>query len=243
MLFHSPNESEKNLRHMPAISMDLYCDVCAPNLTDDTNVENSELFDCVNELLKIVAEYAPLEQFMLEVMEKIEESTSIAIFSAYLRALQVVLLRQGDAKPQAVEWCLCSVVTRMRDLPLPDYLSEGYDQQQALLLEQEQQIEDLMAHYITIDLCYEPLLRNIFEQEKPNQIFRDCSLNRRNVFTCSLLQLMDKPLALLELSNEMNPYLMPGQIHSCRPCPKRRRPEHTQSNYLLARANAGRAHV
>ncbi|KAL7735432.1 hypothetical protein ACLKA6_019547 [Drosophila palustris] len=241
MLFQSPVEAEKNLRHMPAISMDLYVDVCAPTLTDETNVENGPLFDCVNELLKIVAEYAPLEQFMLELMEKIEESTSIAIFSAYLRALQVVLLRQGSSKPQAIEWCLSSVVTRVRELPLPDYLSEGYDQQQAQLLEQEHQIEDLMAHYITIDLCYEPLLRDILAKEQPIQIFRDCSLNRRNAFTCSLLQLMDKPLALLELCNEINPYLRPGQIHTCRPCPRRRGPEHTQSDYLLARSNAGRA--
>lgn len=241
MLFQSPVEAAKNLPQMPAISMDLYCDVCAPTLNDDTNVENPTLFDCVNELLKIVAEYAPLEQFMLELMEKIEESTSIAIFSAYLRALQVVLMRQGNNKPQAIEWCLASVVTKMRGLPLPDYLNEGYDEQQAQLLEQEKQIEDLMAHYITVDLCYEPLLKDILEQQKSNEIFRDCGLNRRNVFICSLLQLMDKPLALLELGNETNPYLLPGQRHSCRPCPKRRRPEHTQSNYLLARANAGRA--
>lgn len=241
MLFQSPTEAAKNLPLMPAIAMELYTEVCAPTLSDQINEEDSELFDCVNELLKVVAQYAPLEQFMLELMEKIEESTSIATFSAYLRALQVVLLRQGNVKPQAVEWCLTSVVTRVRDLPLPDYLKEGYDEQQARLVEQEKQVEELMAHYITIDLCYEPLLKDILAEESCSRIFRDCGLNRRNVFTCFLLQLLDRPLSLLELSNVPKKVLLPGQAHRCSSSSWRNRPEQTQRNYLLARANAGQA--
>ncbi|EDW02234.1 uncharacterized protein LOC6561167 [Drosophila grimshawi] len=237
MLFHSAAEAAKNAPHLPAIAMDLYGDICAPTLTDATNVDDAPLFDCCNELLKIVAQYAPLQQFMLELMEKIEESSSIAIFSAYLRALQVVLLRQGNAKPQAIEWCLHSVVTRLRALPLPDYVSAGYDGQQALLLEQEQQIEQLMAHYITIDLCYQPLLQQILQFDLRSPGFRDCSLNRRNVFTCFLLQLLDKPLALLELSNVTKSLLDPGE----KPGMWRLRPELTQRNFLRARAKAGRA--
>lgn len=241
LLFQCPSEAAKNLPLMPAIAMDLYTEICAPTLSDEINVEESDLFDCVNELLKIVAQYAPLEQFMLELMEKIEESTSIAIFSAYLRALQVVLLRQGSAKPQAVEWCLNSVLTRVRDLPLPDYLKEGYDEQQARLVEQEKQVEELMAHYITIDLCYEPLLKDILAKDSCTGIFRDCGLSRRNVFTCFLLQLLGKPLSLLELSNVPKKVLQPGQAHKCSSTPWRNRLGQTQRNYLLARANAGHA--
>ncbi|EDW61544.2 uncharacterized protein [Drosophila virilis] len=240
MLFQSPTVFAEIEPHMAAIAMELYNEICAPTLTDDTNVDDAPLFDCVNELLKIVARYASLHPFMLELMEKIEESSSIAIFSAYLRALQVVLLRQGSAKPQAIEWCLSSVVTRIRELPLPDYLSEGYDEQQAHLLEQEQQIEQLMAHYITIDLCYEPLLKAVLQQDARAPIFRDCGLNRRNVLTCFLLQLLGKPLALLEVSNVPKRLLQPGQAHTCTPSPWRLRPELTQQNYLLARANAGK---
>lgn len=241
MLFQSPTEAAKNLPLMPAIAMEVYTEICAPTLSDQINEEEPELFDCVNELLKVVAQYAPLEQFMLELMEKIEESTSIAIFSAYLRALQVILLRQGNVKPQAVEWCLTSVVTRVRDLPLPDYLREGYDEQQALLVEQEKQVEELMAHYITIDLCYEPLLKDILAKDSCSGIFRGCGLSRRNVFTCFLLQLLDKPLSLLEISIVPKKALQPGQAHKCSSTSWRNRPEQTQRNFLLARANAGHA--
>ncbi|XP_034109116.1 uncharacterized protein LOC117571188 [Drosophila albomicans] len=239
MLFQSPVEAAKNLPLMPHIALELYNDVCAPQLNDATNVGNAPLFDCLNELLKIVAEFAPLEEFMLELMEKIEESSSIAIFSAYLRALQVVLLRQGNNKPQAIEWCLASVVTRVRQLQLPDYLREGYDEQQAELLEQEQQIEQLLAHHITIDLCYEPLLSQLQEEQHFKGIFRDCSLNRRNVFICTLMQLLDKPLALLELGNAPQRQLHPATRRLA--APEHRQPAQTQRNYLLARQKAGRA--
>ncbi|TDG47106.1 hypothetical protein AWZ03_006543 [Drosophila navojoa] len=240
MLFQSPTVFAEIEPHMPAAALDMYTEICAPTLTDETNVDDTQLFDCVNELLKIVAKYAPLHQFMLELMEKIEESSSIAIFSAYLRALQVVLLRQGQSKPQAIEWCLASVVTRVRDLPLPQYLSEGYDEQQAHLLEQDKQIEEMLAHYITIDLCYEPLLKVVLEQDCNTSVFRDCGLNRRNALTCFLIQLLGKPLALLELSNMPKRLLEPGQAHVCTPSPWRLRPELTQQSYLQARAKAGK---
>lgn len=240
MMFQSPTVFAEIEPHMPTVAMDMYTEICAPTLTDETNVEDTQLFDCVNELLKVIANYAPLQQIMLELMEKIEESSSIAIFSAYLRALQVVLLRQGQSKPQAIEWCLASVVTRVRNLPLPGYLSEGYDEQQAQLVEQDKQVEELLAHYITIDLCYEPLLKVILEQDVKTSIFRDCRLNRRNILTCFLLQLLGKPLALLELSNVPTRLLQPGQAHTCTPSPWRLRPELTQRSYLQARANASK---
>ncbi|XP_017838667.1 uncharacterized protein LOC108596940 [Drosophila busckii] len=241
VLFQSPAEAAKNLPHMPAIALDLYNEVCAPNLTDDVNILDASKFDCVNELLKLLAEYAPLEPLMLELMEKIEESSSIAIFSAYLRALQVVLKRHGSNKPQALEWCLASVTTRLRELPLPAYLSEGYDEQQALLLEQDAQVEDMLAHYITVGLCYEPLIKDILQQDKSTHIFRQCGQSRRNVFCCFLLQLMDKPLALLELDNAPRRQLQPGQAHKCQRNSYRLRPEQTQQHYLAARSRAGKS--
>ncbi|EDW79845.1 uncharacterized protein Dwil_GK17802 [Drosophila willistoni] len=201
MLFQSPNEAARNLQHLPLIAMDIYEDICVPSLEDEVNVEQPELFDCANELLRLVAQYYfSLEELMLELMEKIEESSSIAVFSAYMRALQVVLQRQGDQKPQAVEWCLQSVSSRLKECPLPGFLSEGYDEAAGRLLEQNQQVEDLMAFYITIDLFYKPLLAEILTTgASVTSIFRNCGLTRRNAFTCFYVQLMGKPLALLEM--------------------------------------------
>ncbi|XP_037715645.1 uncharacterized protein LOC119550785 [Drosophila subpulchrella] len=203
MLFQSAQEAERNMRLLSHIAMDLYHDVCFVNISDEVNSQEPELFDCSDELLKLLARFAPLQELMLEVMERLEESSSLNVFGAYLRALQVVLQRQGRDKPQAVEWCLQSVFTRIRDLPLPKYLSEGYDEQQARLIEQNEQVEDMLAHYITVGLFRQPLCSEILRKDvrAPDQIFRDCSQNRRNVFACFFIQLLGRPLALLEMSH------------------------------------------
>ncbi|XP_020814063.1 glomulin [Drosophila serrata] len=203
MLFNSPQEAERNSRHLPLIAMDLFHDVCAPNLTDDVNCEESELFDCADELLKLLAKYAPLQELMLELMECVGESSSISVFGAYLRALQVLIQRQGRDKPQAVEWCLHSVYSRLQELPLPEYLTEGYDEAQAKLIEQEEEVEDLLAHYITVGLFRTPIVTEIVQQDvRPaDQTFRNCGLNRRNVFACFFIQLLGRPLALLEMGS------------------------------------------
>ncbi|KRJ98309.1 glomulin [Drosophila yakuba] len=202
MLFQSAQESERNTQLLPHIAMELYHDVCSENLTDEVNSQEPELFDCCDELLKLLAKYAPLQELMLELMERLEESSSINVFGAYLRALQVVLQRQGRDKPQAVEWSLQSIVTRLKELPLPQYLSEGYDEAQARLIEQNEQVEDLLAHYITVGLFRQPLRDEILQDlQPPFQTFRDCGLNRRNIFTCFFIQLLGRPLALLEMSH------------------------------------------
>ncbi|XP_052841477.1 glomulin [Drosophila gunungcola] len=203
MLFQSAQESERNTRLLPHIAMQLYHDVCSENLCDEVNAQEPELFDCSDELLKLLAKFAPLQELMLELMERLEESSSLNVFGGYLRALQVVLQRQGRDKPQAVEWSLQSILTKLRELPLPNYLSEGYDEAQARLIEQNEQVEDLLAHYITVGLFRQPLCSEILQQDvrSPSQIFRDCGLNRRNVFTCFFTQLLGRPLALLEMSH------------------------------------------
>jgi len=108
MLFQSAQEAERNIRLLAHIAMDLYHDVCFVNISDEVNSQEPELFDCSDELLKLLARFAPLQELMLELMERLEESSSLNVFGAYLRALQVVLQRQGRDKPQAVEWCLQS---------------------------------------------------------------------------------------------------------------------------------------
>ncbi|XP_017061479.1 uncharacterized protein LOC108101578 [Drosophila ficusphila] len=203
MLFQSSQEAERTTRLMPHIAMDLYHDVCSGNLTDEVNSLEPELFDCSDELLKLVAKFAPLQELMLELMERLEESSSLNVFGALLRALQVVLQRQGREKPQAVEWSLQSVFTRLRELPLPKYLSEGYDEAQARLIEQNEQVEDLLAHYITVGIFRQPLLSEMLQQDvrSSSETFKDCALNRRNILTCFFIQLMGRPLALLEMSH------------------------------------------
>ena len=131
-----------------------------------------------------------------------EEQKSEYVFNSTLRALQVVLIRMADRKPLSMEWALNAVYSYLAELPMPDYLIKGYDHKQRRLLEQEEQVLSLLIHYITVGLFYAPIVENITKKdlEKPkSDLFRDEGVNRRNIMTCFLLQLLGKPLALLDI--------------------------------------------
>ncbi|XP_037826117.1 glomulin-like [Lucilia sericata] len=203
LLFTSNKEAERNLQYLPKIAMDLYHDICLENLNDKVNQENASLYGCAEELLKIVATHAPAEELLLELLELIEESKSEFVFTSSLRALQIVLLRQGDEKPRALEWSLNSIYNRLEDLPVPDYLKEGYDSKQQALLEQDDQIQSLLMHYITVGLFYDPLINAICSKPRDEkELFRPVGITRRNVLCCFLIELLGKPLSLLDLTND-----------------------------------------
>nr|XP_014087531.1 glomulin [Bactrocera oleae] len=201
LLFTSENESERNVDCLKTVGIDLYHHVCVPNLTTQVHDEQLPLYNCVEELLYLIATYGPMEELLLELLELIEEQKSEYVFSSSLRALQGVLLRMGEKKPRALEWSLNSIHTRIEGLPLPKYLREGYDKKQGRLLEQNGEIEKLLMHYITLNLFYEPLLNDMLSHQRPHeQQFFDTGINRRNVLCCFLIQMLGKPLALLDLT-------------------------------------------
>lgn len=202
LLFTSGTESERNVEYLKTVGSDLCDDICIPNLTRQIHDEQLSLYNCSEELLYLIAKYGPMEELFLELLELIEQRESEYVFSSSLRALQVVLLRMGEKKPRALEWSLNSIHTRIERLPLPKYLQEGYDKKQARLLEQNEEIEKLLIHYITLNLFYEPLLNDILSQQSSlniAQIFCNTGFNRRNVLCCFLIQMLGRPLALLDL--------------------------------------------
>ncbi|KAI9583700.1 hypothetical protein GQX74_005448 [Glossina fuscipes] len=214
LLFTNANEAQKNISCMPEIAMDVFHDICLQQLNEKNHKENLPLYCCVEELLKIVATYAPAEELLLDLLEIIEEHKSENVFTSALRALQVVIMRQGNEKPRALEWSLNSIKTRLDELPIPDFLREGYDEKQEKLLEQNDKIQTLLLHYITVGLFYEPLLNGICHSSLfEKQPFRSCDINRRNVLCCFLLSLLGKPFSMLnfhggEESRKTNTYTL-----------------------------------
>ncbi|XP_012154765.1 glomulin [Ceratitis capitata] len=201
LLFTNEAEAPRNRSCLETVGMELYHEFCEPNLTAEVHEEQLPLYNCAEELLYLIASYAPMEELLLELLEMIEDQKSEFVYSSSLRALQAVLLRMGDKKPRALEWSLNSIHTRIESLPLPNFLEEGYDEKQEALLEQNNQIEKLLMHYITLNLFYEPLLKDILSsQSTSGPAFFDKSINRRNVLCCFLIQMLGKPLALLDLS-------------------------------------------
>lgn len=214
LLFTNVNEASKNISYMPEIAMDVFHDICIQQLNEKNHKENLPLYCCVEELLKIVATYAPAEELLLDLLEIIEEHKSENVFTSALRALQVVIMRQGNEKPRALEWSLNSIKTRLDELPIPDFLKEGYDEKQEKLLEQNDKIQTLLLHYITVGLFYEPLLNDICQSSLfGKQPFRSCDINRRNVLCCFLISLLGKPFSMLnfhggEESRKTNTYTL-----------------------------------
>ncbi|CAD7013122.1 unnamed protein product [Ceratitis capitata] len=201
LLFTNEAEAPRNRSCLETVGMELYHEFCEPNLTAEVHEAQLPLYNCAEELLYLIASYAPMEELLLELLEMIEDQKSEFVYSSSLRALQAVLLRMGDKKPRALEWSLNSIHTRIESLPLPNFLEEGYDEKQEALLEQNNQIEKLLMHYITLNLFYEPLLKDILSsQSTSGPAFFDKSINRRNVLCCFLIQMLGKPLALLDLS-------------------------------------------
>lgn len=203
LLFTSNKEAPRNLQCLQKIGMDLYHEICLENLNEKTYQENMPLYSCTEELFKVIAGHAPTEELLLELLELLEENKSEYVFTSALRALQIVLLRQGDQKPRALEWSLNSICSRLEVLSVPDYLKEGYDDKQKRLLEQDDKVQALLMHYITVGLFYDPLIECICSVPwDDKEIFRPVGITKRNVLCCFLVELLGKPLSLLDLSND-----------------------------------------
>lgn len=203
LLFTSANEAPRNVSLLREISMDLYNDVCKEYLTEEVYKKDEALFHCADELLKTMVAYAPAEEMLMELLELVEENECECVFTSSLRAMQVVLLRLGDRKSLSLEWALDSIWTRLAMLPEPPYLYAGYDEKQKCLLEQDEEVQNILMHYITLGLFYDPLIADICSKpRREDEIFRNCkAANRRNIMCCFLIDVLGKPFALLDLTN------------------------------------------
>uniref|UniRef100_A0A1I8MYY4 Glomulin n=1 Tax=Musca domestica TaxID=7370 RepID=A0A1I8MYY4_MUSDO len=205
LLFTSANEAPRNVSLLREISIDLYNDVCKDYLTKEVHQKEPELFICAEELLKTMAAHTPPESLLMELLELVEENMFERVFNSALRAMQVVLLRLGDRKAMSLEWALQSIWTRLAMLPEPEYLYVGYDEKEKQLLEQDEDVQNILMHYITLDLFYQPLLSDICSKPRSEkEIFRNCtSASRRNILCCFLVDVMGNPFSLLDLSNRL----------------------------------------
>lgn len=199
-LLFNPEKSPRNVEILRTIACDVLHDVCMPHLNDQVYADNIHLFNCVENLLAILCAHGPGEVLLLEILELLEEQKhSDQLFISTLKALQVLLLRLMEQKPSALEWSCNSIISYIEKTPLPDYLCDGYDLKQQQLLEQDTDVQHLLMNYITIGLFYEPLLERVIQLSHVSRNFRVVGADARNVICCFLVQLLGKPLALLDL--------------------------------------------
>uniref|UniRef100_A0A1A9WI58 Uncharacterized protein n=1 Tax=Glossina brevipalpis TaxID=37001 RepID=A0A1A9WI58_9MUSC len=201
-LFTKAREAEQNISILAEISMDIYHKICLEYLSEKNHQENLTLYNCAEELLMIVATYAPGEKIISSLQDITQNTKSENILMSTLKAL---LARYNYEKSTTqLTWILHCLTIRLNSLPMPDFLSQGYDNAQKCLLEQNDQIKALLRHYAIVIDFYKPLLESACKYplyvKQGFGVFRNREENVRKVMTLFLLSLLGKPFNLLNLS-------------------------------------------
>lgn len=195
-LLDDEEHSKVILSHYPEVIQE----VLLKHLTPDNYVNNSKLYDVCEAILKRLAEKCHQEGILFEFLEIIETVKDDDIFTSILKCLQVIVLQQSEKKSRALEYCLNSIEDYVFDLPLPDDLLKNVEEEEEKILENDDQVRRVLMMYITLDLFYDPIVKQILDSRQADIVFRPNNFNRRNVLFCFVLRLLGKPLAMLDLS-------------------------------------------
>lgn len=182
-------------------------------ITEDNYQNNNLLFSGCEEILKFISTKCNPEECIFEYLEVIETTKNDTIFTSILKALQICIMQQKNNKARTLEWCLNSIQIYIMDLPLyTEKIRQHFDKEEEKLLEECDEVKRILTLYMTLFLFYEPILNTILEfhrneqtqqlQQPSVELFANNKITRKNVLTCFLIQLFDRPLAYLDLSQD-----------------------------------------
>lgn len=197
-LFDDEQYSKVILSHYP----DVIQEVLLKHLTPDNYSTQPDLYAVCEAILKQLAEKCNQEGIFFEFLEIIDSAKDDDVFTSILKCLQVIVLNQSDKKSRALEYCLNSVEDFVFELPLPNELLKNIEDEEDKILENDDQIRRVLVMYMTLDLFYEPVVKQILSSPTENRIFRSNKFNRRNVLFCFILRLLGKPLSFLDLTHD-----------------------------------------
>lgn len=186
------------LSHYPEVIQE----VLIKHLTAENYANQPHLYEVVEAILKLLAEKCHQEGILFEFLEIIETVKNDDIFTSILKCLQVIVLSQSEKKSRALEYCLNSIEDYVLEMPLPKELLRNVEEEEEKLLENDEQIRRVLMMYMTLELFYEPVVKQILSNQEADQIFRSNNFNRRsNVLFCFILRLLGKPLSFMDLSH------------------------------------------
>lgn len=173
-------------------------------LTDQNLAQNFELHNaCENMLIKIATK-GNEDDVVIGMLEVIDSTKTDNTVVSVLKALQALLLKQGNDNTRAMEWVLNTVQQYASELPLSPHLRSRLDNEEEELLEEEDEVKRIVSFYIFMEKFYEPVLMQIIDTEQPNlsaQYFRNNGQTSRNILACFIIQLFGVPFAYLDLSD------------------------------------------
>lgn len=171
-------------------------------LTDQNLAQNFELHNaCENMLIKIATK-GNEDDVVIGMLEVIDSTKTDNTVVSVLKALQALLLKQGDGNTRAMEWVLNTVQQYASELPLSIHLRNRLDSEEEELLEEEDEVKRIVSFYIFMEKFYGPILMQIIDTEQSNlSHFRNNGQTSRNILACFIIQLFGVPFAYLDLSD------------------------------------------
>lgn len=172
-------------------------------LTVNNYTNNIDTYLACETILKGIAQQAPKEDVLFELLEVLEGVNHDEKFTSILKALQAVLLRMDHNRTQAIAWVLDAVGQYIeQEISLPTELKNQVGPEMENLIENDPIVQRLLRLYITIFLFLDRVQRCLLEQTRDDRIkiFFVQDFNSRNVMTTFLLKLMDGPFAYLNFS-------------------------------------------
>lgn len=186
------------LSHYPEVIQE----VLLKNLTAENYEKQPKLYEVCEAILKLLAEKCHQEGILFEFLEIIETTKNDDVFTSLLKCLQVVILKQSGKKSRALEYCLNSIEDYVLELPLPEDLLKNVEEEEEKVLENDEEIRRVLVMYMTLNLFYEPIIKQMVESSPVDSIFRSNKFDRQNVMFCFVLRLLGKPLSFLDLSQD-----------------------------------------
>lgn len=186
------------LSHYPEVIQE----VLLKHLTAENYEKEPKLYEVCEAILKLLAEKCHQEGILFEFLEIVESVKDDDIFTSLLKCLQVVVLKQSGKKSRALEYCLNSIEDYILELPLPEELLKNVEEEEEKVLENDDEIRRVLMMYMTLNLFYEPIIKQIVANRPADEIFRSNKFDRQNVMFCFVLRLLGKPLSFLDLSHE-----------------------------------------
>lgn len=173
--------------------------VIANHLNEETLSKNPELFECCENLLVVIAEKSNPEEALLEFIEQAELAKNDTKFITILKALQKTLLRLTSKRGRSLEWSFNTIQAHLSELPPPgDYNLENEEKP---LFDSDDSVNRTTLLYSQLIPFYKPF---IDEVSLPNNLLPD-HIQRRNLLTCFLLQLLGKPFACFDMECDVLP--------------------------------------
>lgn len=170
-------------------------------LTNENFVQNADIYNGCEEILKVIAAKGSEGEIILELLEVIDTTKNDNMVVSILKGLQVCLLRQYE-RVRSLEWCLNSIQLYVSDLPLSAEIRQRLVGEEEKFLEEDDEVRRIISFYFYLFLFYEPILKQILhtDMRADNSHFRNSGITRRNVLACFIIQLFNEPYAILDVS-------------------------------------------